>query len=725
MQLKYSEQHSSWQQNVADAISALALSVSFVALWVSGLGLEWSFGRILKGNPLKGLLSAWNQLAEALGKSVYMLLPRFSGGYSDAGEAMPTGAFLTLSALLLAGLIFLMIRSRMRPWLLLFLLPWIFLMFVADIAPGFPYMLAFTGALAVAWVQMGGGTFRQGTAIASIALVLAMTLGIGIWVDRAYSFDPAGLTGRTGALMERVLHARYGSGALKNGQLNSLSGKALAKERGSLSKRQSVLTGGSKDKTKTALEVKGKEMDSYYLRGYVGEKYRGNRWEPLQTSVYYEGRDTLYWLNKGGFDGLSQMSNVAALVDEEAEKKALSIKVKHADRSQLYIPYEMRGTAKILPKGSRNYAGSFLGSSRLFGSRSYKLNCGNNMTGSWTDWVGQLYSAGFSPEISDYFRNESHYNVWCYQKDTEVPEQLWETLYTELGDPGEQTGNHMDYKEAISITQDYLAQNYVYSDNFRKMSRKKDFLAGFLKSRKGCDVHYASLATMIFRYYRIPARYVEGYLLTPADVEKGGKVELGQSHQHAWTEIYVDGYGWVPIETCPDYQGIMEEADMETGLESMSYDSTMQETPPPESDEADESEDLDNVSKLLRKAGITIGIAVLSLFLLLLLIFLGRRSWKAWRRHKDFTHPQPRHGICAMYGYMLEEKLPLSETAVTIGDAAAFSPLEMEEKHRTQMKDELVLSKVKGKRARKEERKRKWKERKLPKPWKRRKERRA
>ena len=157
----------------------------------------------------------------------------------------------------------------------------------------------------------------------------------------------------------------------------------------------------------------------------------------------------------------------------------------------------------------------------------------------------------------------------------------------------------------------------------------------------------------------------------------------------------------------------------------MSYDSTMQETPPPESDEADESEDLDNVSKLLRKAGITIGIAVLSLFLLLLLIFLGRRSWKAWRRHKDFTHPQPRHGICAMYGYMLEEKLPLSETAVTIGDAAAFSPLEMEEKHRTQMKDELVLSKVKGKRARKEERKRKWKERKLPKPWKRRKERRA
>ena len=75
MQLKYSEQHSSWQQNVADAISALALSVSFVALWVSGLGLEWSFGRILKGNPLKGLLSAWNQLAEALGKSVYMLLP--------------------------------------------------------------------------------------------------------------------------------------------------------------------------------------------------------------------------------------------------------------------------------------------------------------------------------------------------------------------------------------------------------------------------------------------------------------------------------------------------------------------------------------------------------------------------------------------------------------------------------------------------------------------------
>ena len=52
-------------------------------------------------------------------------------------------------------------------------------------------------------------------------------------------------------------------------------------------------------------------------------------------------------------------------------------------------------------------------------------------------------------------------------------------------------------------------------------------------------------------YYGIPARYVEGYLITPQDVEgkqAGDTIEIPGTNGHAWTEIYVDGLGWIPLE---------------------------------------------------------------------------------------------------------------------------------------------------------------------------------
>ena len=75
----------------------------------------------------------------------------------------------------------------------------------------------------------------------------------------------------------------------------------------------------------------------------------------------------------------------------------------------------------------------------------------------------------------------------------------------------------------------------------------------------------------MFRYYGIPARYVEGYLITPQDIEgkqAGDTIEIPGTNGHAWTEIYVDGLGWIPLEMTPSYYGVMEEANLKTGLEA-------------------------------------------------------------------------------------------------------------------------------------------------------------
>ena len=43
-----------------------------------------------------------------------------------------------------------------------------------------------------------------------------------------------------------------------------------------------------------------------------------------------------------------------------------------------------------------------------------------------------------------------------------------------------------------------------------------------------------------------PARYVEGYDLSAAAIQKGGAegVSLTEQDAHAWAEVYFDGIGW-------------------------------------------------------------------------------------------------------------------------------------------------------------------------------------
>ena len=85
----------------------------------------------------------------------------------------------------------------------------------------------------------------------------------------------------------------------------------------------------------------------------------------------------------------------------------------------------------------------------------------------------------------------------------------------------------------------------------------EDFAQWFFEEKKtGYDVQYAAAAVMMFRYYGIPSRYVEGYLLTPETVKEAGTAEtvtVSQKYAHAWPEIYLDGMGWIPIEVTPKY----------------------------------------------------------------------------------------------------------------------------------------------------------------------------
>ncbi len=73
-------------------------------------------------------------------------------------------------------------------------------------------------------------------------------------------------------------------------------------------------------------------------------------------------------------------------------------------------------------------------------------------------------------------------------------------------------------------------------------------IVDFLNNRVGFCVQYASAMTWLLRSLGIPARVTIGF--TRGTPTSSGWV-LTNRNLHAWTEVYFDGFGWVPFDPTP------------------------------------------------------------------------------------------------------------------------------------------------------------------------------
>ena len=130
----------------------------------------------------------------------------------------------------------------------------------------------------------------------------------------------------------------------------------------------------------------------------------------------------------------------------------------------------------------------------------------------------------------------------------------------------------------INRVKSFMKTSITYNENPGSIPEDEDFAQWFFEDKKtGYDVQYAAAAVMMFRYYGIPSRYVEGYLLTPETVKEAGTAEtvtVSQKYAHAWPEIYLDGMGWIPVEVTPKYENIMGTPYYETQETAVSNSSS-------------------------------------------------------------------------------------------------------------------------------------------------------
>lgn len=110
----------------------------------------------------------------------------------------------------------------------------------------------------------------------------------------------------------------------------------------------------------------------------------------------------------------------------------------------------------------------------------------------------------------------------------------------------------MPVEKAAALVE-YLSKKAIYTlTPNHKVEPHEDPVAPFLfGDMRGYCVHFAHAVTYMLRSLDIPSRIATGYL-TDLSQSKDGHVLLRMSDRHAWAEVFVAGYGWVPFDVQPE-----------------------------------------------------------------------------------------------------------------------------------------------------------------------------
>lgn len=128
----------------------------------------------------------------------------------------------------------------------------------------------------------------------------------------------------------------------------------------------------------------------------------------------------------------------------------------------------------------------------------------------------------------------------------------------------------LDYCATMIL--DLLHGRCSYQLYLNEIPKGRDPIEYFLnESHQGYCVHFASAATLMLQRLGIPARYCTGYIVKSSafqHVSRGVyEAEVLDRNAHAWVEIYMPGYGWIPYEMTPGYGN--EQAELPTEQTNM------------------------------------------------------------------------------------------------------------------------------------------------------------
>ncbi len=314
-------------------------------------------------------------------------------------------------------------------------------------------------------------------------------------------------------------------------------------------------------------------LESMYLKAYTGAEYTGNQW---LAPNYEEGwvKEKGYHESYENFTARLEAKRLARFSEEKdsgVQYGKMTVKNVGAESGYLYLPYYEAGETGALPQVS------------------YSVLAGASP-------VGQTYSLNYYPYTQDLSElqkgadsllesektgaNEKKYIETYEELCKEAYTQIPENIYPKLSGLAAEIREGQTAQETVERIRSYLEENYSYSLNPGATPQNQDFVTWFLEhQKKGFCTHFATAGTLFCRAYGIPARYVEGYVIQttdyaeaapkegeavedwftgPNELQKSGVVTVmvPDANAHAWTEIYLEGFGWVPVDFTPPSEDI-------------------------------------------------------------------------------------------------------------------------------------------------------------------------
>lgn len=407
-------------------------------------------------------------------------------------------------------------------------LPLYVIPFYLDRSPDFIYILFLLIGYLTAAILRGGNMdvklskrMRYTLPLTTILTILIVQTGSLILTEREYGRIIPKNARKEASEQTMIQFAQYGLMALFRQQSNG-----TGVNHGMLSKSAAVMPS-----YETVLKVRYTPYDfrPIYLKSFTGKQYLGNMWTQADDKLPDDGLMSLsvdhriesyYGLIEGEQQTVGSMQGKGLMEVERVED----------DDTGEYLPY--------------------------YTDVSLTEHQGNVSFYTYYPAVGQAIEV--TGEASDVY--------------LEVPQSCISAV-AQICSAAGLSGTEEEIAEQIVS---FFQNNYSYTLRPGFYFGSPDYITHFLlESKRGYCVHFASAATMLFRYMGIPARYVEGYAFSYIDVTETGQlvegaeysdyydgysplgetalieIEIPDSSAHAWVEIYVEGKGWIVVDPTP------------------------------------------------------------------------------------------------------------------------------------------------------------------------------
>lgn len=397
--------------------------------------------------------------------------------------------------------------------------------------------------------------------------------------------------------------------------------------------------------------------DDLLMKGFVGSTFDGISWHRGDW-VSYEGEwsGVREWMRKNGLTVAEQRAAFDTAAEREGkaavETAKISVDASGANRRYAYAPYTLRSLSGV----DAMLTGSTITCSGLMPSKTYAVIVDDVPAASAiTDstWLASSKNA--------YAKSERVYASFVREHylDIDDDERGAVKEYLFASDSWDANAN-VSEAAVVSRVRTMLSALASDTDNPPTYAEAGTFTKWFLgTAHEGNSAYFATVATLAFRSQGIPARYVEGYRASDERIARayhsGSTLYLTAADAHAWTEVYLDGQGWTPVEITPGYYSQPLDADKIVDVgEAWSNgtdDSTLDVGAV--AGKAQKKRDKATVNEHKAPVMARVGAAALVLVALVSLALLGRMLVVRHRRARDLSNDDQDICIPALYSYLV------------------------------------------------------------------------